>query len=239
MARPIKNNCDYFSHDRDMRDHKKVKAIRSKFGITGYAVWVMLLEYLTGNDGNVFEYSDLEFELMSGDFGLPSADIKMIVDYCISLEMLFNRNGFVNSDSLDERLKSVYEKRGKSKELSGKQLRANGKFVSSNTDSTVVSVAETPQSKVKESKVNKSKEFKDVDSVLDWQKWGDDIVDGNDYLWEQMRGRKVGRQEMDSFISVAVRNGWVMETQQSFRLCLKGFKDSNTKALPLNPGKLQ
>ena len=156
MARPQKNNVDYFPHDRDMRDHKKVKAIRLKFGIAGYAIWSMLLEYLAGNDGNVFEYSDIEFELMAGDFGVSATEIRDVVDYCIRLEMLFVKNGFVNSDSLDERLLPVYQKRGKSKELSKQQQRMNGKFVGNNTDSTAVSVTEIPQSKVKESKENKT-----------------------------------------------------------------------------------
>src|SRR5690606_29069582 len=79
------------------------------------------------------------------------------VDYCISLELLFNVGGFVNSESLDERLLPVYEKRGKAKEISKKQQRTNGKFTSNNTVTPVVSVAEIPQSKVKESKVNETK----------------------------------------------------------------------------------
>jgi|GEM_PF-5844362 len=49
MARPIKNSCDYFPHDKDMRNHKKIKAIRTKYGITGYAIWSMILEHLTGS----------------------------------------------------------------------------------------------------------------------------------------------------------------------------------------------
>ena len=127
MARPIKNYCDYFPHDRDMRNHRKVKAIRTKFGVNGYAIWSMLLEYLTGIDGNVFEYSDVEFELMGGDFGVSATEIRSVVDYCINLEMLFSENGFIKSESLDERLKPVYEKRHTSKEISKKQERSNGK----------------------------------------------------------------------------------------------------------------
>ena len=52
MARPKKQYCDYFSHDRDMRNHRKIKALRTKFGVNGYAVWVMILEVLTGNNDN-------------------------------------------------------------------------------------------------------------------------------------------------------------------------------------------
>jgi hypothetical protein len=156
MARPIKNYCDYFPHDRDMRNHRKVKAIRTKYGIVGYAIWSMILEYLTGIDGNVFEYSDVEFELMAGDFGVSATEIRDVIDYCIKLEMIFLNNGFISSESLDERLKPVYEKRGKSKDNSKKQQRLNGKFVNSNTVSNGVSVTEMPQSKVNKSKVNKT-----------------------------------------------------------------------------------
>jgi len=157
MARPIKNYCDYFPHDRDMRNHRKVKAIRTKFGVIGYAIWSMTLEYLTGIDGNVLEYSDVEFELMAGDFGVSATEIRDVLDYCIKLEMLFLNNGFINSESLDERLVPVYEKRGRSKSNSRKQQRVNGKFVISNTVSDGVSVAEKPQSKVNKSKVKETK----------------------------------------------------------------------------------
>jgi hypothetical protein len=162
MARPKKNYCDYFPHDRDMRNHRKVKAIRTKFGPIGYAIWSMTLEYLTGIDGNVFEYSDVEFELMAGDFGVSATEIREVVDYCIKLDMLFNNNDFINSESLDERLKPVYEKRGTNKDKSKKQLRINGKFANKNTVGDGVSAPEMPQSKVKESKVKEIKlKFKD------------------------------------------------------------------------------
>lgn len=147
MARPIKNSCDYFTHDAGMRDHKKVKSIRQKFGITGYAIWCMLLELLTGSDGNVFEDSEIELELISGDFGVSVTEIRQVIDYCYKLEMLFLNNGFVSSESLDERLKSVYEKRGRLKQKSEKQLRIDGKF-SRNTESDGVSVTDTPSDTV-------------------------------------------------------------------------------------------
>jgi hypothetical protein len=61
----------------------------------------------------------------------------------------------------------------------------------------------------------------------DWDRWGDQIVQEADQYWEQMRGRKVGRQEMNEFLSVAVRNDWRMETQQQFRTSLNGFKSTD------------
>lgn len=153
MARPQKNNCDYFPHDNDMRNHVKVRAIRNKF-TNGYAIWSMLLEYLTGSDGNTFEKTPLQMELLSGDFGVSVTEISDVVDYCIRLEMLFEKDGWIYSESLNERLSPVYEKRGKSKQLSAKQKRENGKFAGNNADNTVVSVTETPQIKLNKIEVN-------------------------------------------------------------------------------------
>lgn len=148
MARPVKNYCDYFPHDRDMRNHRKIKAIRTKFKITGYAIWCMILEYLTGADGNVFEYNEVEIELMAGDFGVSATEIQDVVDYCIKLELLFVKDGFIQSETLDERLKPVYDKRGVSKEKSKKQSRTNGKFASNNAEPTAIAVTEMPQIKL-------------------------------------------------------------------------------------------
>jgi hypothetical protein len=156
MARPKKNYCDYFPHDRDMRNHRKVKAIRTKFGPIGYAIWSMTLEYLTGINGNEFEYSDVEFELMAGDFGVSAPEIQQMVDYCIKLGMLFLNDGFIHSESLDERLKPVYEKRGDLKRKSEQQPRVNGKFVNNNTAIDGVSAPESTQTKRKETKLKET-----------------------------------------------------------------------------------
>lgn len=68
----------------------------------------------------------------------------------------------------------------------------------------------------------------------DWEIWGDQIVNQSDPVWEP-KGRKVSRQEMDIFLSVATRCGWKMATQQEFRTSLKGFKakDAKTELVPV------
>jgi hypothetical protein len=156
MGRLNKNNCDYFSHDNNMRNHRKVKTLRQKF-TNGYSFWCMFLEFLTGADGNVFENSDLELEMLSGDFGITVTEISDIINYCIRIELLFEKDGFIYSESLNDRLTPVYKKRGVAKELSKKQQRNNGKFCNNNTDVSDITVTEKPQSKVKESKVKEIK----------------------------------------------------------------------------------
>lgn len=155
-GRPPKNYCDSFLHDNDMRNHRKIKALRTKFGITGYAIWCMLLEHLTGEDGNVFEYSDVEVELLAGDFGVTVTELRDTIDFCIMLQLLFENDGFLHSQSLDERLEAVYKKRGVAKQRSQKQLRSHGKFTSNKTDGIGLTVTETPQANIiKDNRTNK------------------------------------------------------------------------------------
>jgi len=88
MARPTKNNADFFGHDHDMRNHRKIKAIRAKFGLVGYAIWSMFLEVLTGAEENRWTYNELETELLAGDFGVSVTEIRDLLDYCVRLELV-------------------------------------------------------------------------------------------------------------------------------------------------------
>jgi hypothetical protein len=68
---------------------------------------------------------------------------------------------------------------------------------------------------------------------LNWEEWGTMIVDKLDPYWGHGdRSRVISRQEMDAFLSVAIRNNWNMPDQERFRRILKGFdwkKTSNGK----------
>ena len=68
-----------------------------------------------------------------------------------------------------------------------------------------------------------------------WIEWGNLIVEGKDHFWH---GRKVNQSEMDSFISVATRNKWSMQTQNEFRVSLKGFKVNGSEKVSINRSKL-
>jgi hypothetical protein len=170
MARPSKNNCDYFPHFTTMRNHKKVKALRTKFGsILGYAFWSMFIEYLTEQDGNEFENSEIEMEMFAGELGVSVTEIQEMINYCIKIELLFlTEDNFIYSDSLNEYLRPVFDKRQKAKEFSKTRKRhKNGSFCDNNIQTDGISVTEMPQSKVNKSKVNKSKVNKTLLSEIE------------------------------------------------------------------------
>lgn len=131
MARPIKNNADYFSHDADMRNDPKVKALRRKFRLEGYAVWCMLLESITDSENFRLRY---DLDIIAGDYDLEPHDLEAIIGYCLSLGLL----------QMDEVANEIYclqlEKR--LEPLLSKRKR----------DRTMVIDSDNTQSKVKESK---------------------------------------------------------------------------------------
>ena len=76
MARPQKNNADYFPHDKDMWSDRKVVALRNKFGLEGYAIWNLLLESLCGCEN--FELNETEQNLLAGCWNIEEEKLKEI-----------------------------------------------------------------------------------------------------------------------------------------------------------------
>jgi hypothetical protein len=156
MARPTKHNVDYFSHDADMRNDLKIKALRRKFGHTGYSIWNMLLEHLA--DCEYFEYGwhDENIELLSADFDIDTEDIKDIVNYCIKLGLLQLYQDFLTCDKLTDRLEeTVLVKRkdySRNNSIRLKLFKVNSVITQQNG----VNDGNNGQSKVKESKEQES-----------------------------------------------------------------------------------
>jgi len=175
MARPSKNNADYFPHLTGMRNHRKVKVLRNKFGyVLGYAFWSLMLEWLTEHDGLEWEYNDIEIEMFASELGVSGSEIKEMVEYCITLGLLFKtESNFIYSDSLNEILQPLFDKRNKEREKSKERKRAeNGKY----TTSQGVSATETTTAMVifeednQQSKEEKSKEEKSIEKKRNTRK---------------------------------------------------------------------
>lgn len=233
MARPQKNKCDYFSHDADMRHDLKIKALRAKFGLDGYAIWCMLLELLCQSDFAVFKCSKMQLELLSGDFGVDSDKISNVIQYCIELELLQASknpgesypNCTIFSKKLHDRLQLVYEKRGRyiPEDLFSTTVIEGETTV--NPKITPVIVSDNPQTKLNKRKVDNIKtnsiillpnEFRDSTDFTDaWQEW------------EQYRKQRKGKltpitvkhqikflsqfniNDAIAIIQQSIQNGWI------------------------------
>lgn len=166
MARPKKHNADYFSHDADMRNDPRIKAVRRKFSHAGYAVWNMLLEVITDSDFFTIEWSEIDVEILAGDFDMTPDELREIVDYCVKLGLLqiaphFYDNGSdaLVCEKLKERFSDLLNKRERNakKGVSDVQNPEQTEFQPPKPPQNGVSDVQNPQSKVKESKVKESK----------------------------------------------------------------------------------
>lgn len=163
MARPKKYNADYFPHNNDMRNDRRCKALRSKFNLEGYAVFVMLLETLTGANHFQIEDNKMELELIAGDIDIDSKKLNAILEYLVKLGLLVKEGDLISSPMLNDLkniLNDIREKdRGRKINVlenptKENDIKENEVFQSENK----VIQTENAQSKVKESKVNKRKE---------------------------------------------------------------------------------
>lgn len=136
MARPKKENADYHTHDKEMRNDPKIRAVRKRYRHEGYSVYNMMLEVLTGSNNWQIEWNDTTIELLSGDF--DSDNLQEIIEYCAGKLKLFTiEDGYLFSYQHQKRFNPLLAKRKR--------------------DNKPVIASENPHSKVKYSKVEESK----------------------------------------------------------------------------------
>ena len=84
MARSVKAGIPYFSHDVDMLQDKKIKLLKAKHGLIGYATYIRLLEELYRDKG-YYLHIDEDFNILfSDDNNLDLNVYNLILNDCIS-----------------------------------------------------------------------------------------------------------------------------------------------------------
>jgi len=91
MARKGKVGIDYFSHDVDMLHDRKVKILKAKHGLLGYAVYLRLLEELYRDKGYYLQVDEDFNILFSDDNNLDYNVYILILNECIE-KGLFNQS---------------------------------------------------------------------------------------------------------------------------------------------------
>lgn len=111
MARPQKNNAEYFTHDADMRNDLRIKALRRNFGHKGFAVWNFMLETLTDCDYFEIEYTEINIELLAADFDVSTEELRAIIDYCRTIGLFQIEDGMLFSETHKKRFKALLNNR--------------------------------------------------------------------------------------------------------------------------------
>lgn len=111
MPKKYRNNATFFILDWDTHNHRKVKMIRSKFGLQGYAVYVLLLQMLTHADGVEMTDSPEEIECLAADFGCPEDIVRGVLDVCYKNGLLVKEGSLFYAERLKTKLEGINKKR--------------------------------------------------------------------------------------------------------------------------------
>ncbi|MEE6691142.1 DUF4373 domain-containing protein [Lactiplantibacillus plantarum] len=237
MARPVKEGLDYFPLDVDFAVNDKTEAIMGEFGPKGVLFMIYLLSAVYQN-GYYLQWNKLKQMQLANRIGgvspeLANQIVNRLIAYGTFSEELFNSAKVLTS----QRIQETYEdatKRRKSQKPTKYWINAD-----INKDTSVVNVDINPQSKVKESKVNKSKvnNYDDDAGVTREQ-----VINDWTTLWGFPNG--IARPEIDEWLEefkpeVIAYAIWVAgEHQIGSNACLKyvraivaGWKKRNITTL--------
>ena len=156
MARPSKQTVDYFPHSTT--HGKTMYILEDKYGNDGYAFWFKLLELLGNTGGHVYEYenpADKQFLLAKTHVSEEKA--KEILDLLADLDAIDHqlwKHNIIWSDNFVDNIKDAYSRRKVN--VPHKPTVTEDNVVQKPT-TTKVNADKNSQSKVKKSKVNKSR----------------------------------------------------------------------------------
>lgn len=117
MARPIKNDIEYFSFDVSFFDDPKLLFVSSKFDEHGELIAVKLLCWIYRNDGYYTEWND-EISMLFTKRSFTNIKITMVNDVVAELikrgffnEGLFKRFGVLTSNGIQRRWREATKRR--------------------------------------------------------------------------------------------------------------------------------
>lgn len=145
MARPRKEGMDYFPHDTNATNDKKIEALRMLYGNNGYAFYFILLEMIYQEPTFELDVSDAEtIQILSKKVGINTEVFDQILQTaikrdCFDKESYYERR-VLTSNGIKKRAAVVVEKRDKMRISYEKKVSA------------AEIPPETPQSKEKKSK---------------------------------------------------------------------------------------
>lgn len=146
-----------------MRNDRKIKPLRNRFGNEGYAVYNMFLEVLADSDGFEIAINDFEVKLLAGDFDVEEKTLREMIAFMLELRLLNQKeidvdNRVLYSEGLKKRMQPMLEERERKRlwaEKRWKEQRSDGDIDVDNERTEEKETSETMQSRTEEKKGNK------------------------------------------------------------------------------------
>jgi len=182
MARQIKVGIDYFSHDVDILQDRKVKLIKAKHGLVGYAIFLRLLEELYRDKGYYLQI-DEDFNILFSDDNNININVYInVLNDCINVGLfnhqLYNNYKILTSKRIQQNYIDAISRRKEvnfikeyliitmSELKTFKDSKKVNVYINAlNVNINALNVNKSTQSKVKESKVKNNKDIVEQDST--------------------------------------------------------------------------
>jgi len=156
MARPHKDGMDYFPHDSDAVNDEKIEALRVLYGNDGYAFYFILLERIYRTADFELDVSDAETtQILSRKVAVTEQQFGIMLETALKRKCFdreaYEERGVLTSPGIKKRASVVLEKREnmRSKYQPKREIVSDAET----TQKLSSKATESPQSKVKESKV--------------------------------------------------------------------------------------
>ncbi|KQS34003.1 DUF4373 domain-containing protein [Dyadobacter sp. Leaf189] len=157
MARPYKPGLEYFPKDSNMYGERKIRRLMATWGLKGIIVYEYLLCLIYGDRGYYIKYdSELAFDV--SDFlknGVTEEDVRGIITTCVEINLFdfycMQHVQILTSSGIQQRY--LKAKRGGIIDERFEVIAVKTRVIAAET---TANSALSTQSKVKESKVNKS-----------------------------------------------------------------------------------
>jgi hypothetical protein len=154
MARPRKDNMDYFPHDTDMSACDKVMALEAIHGDGGYAFYCKLLEQIYKTETGALPISaEWQKNVLCAKLKRTVAEFDTVLADCFKFGLfdkeIFDANGYLTSNGIQKRRDKVFDDRERARD--GMQKKRSGNE-SAGAIEAISESQEKPKSRYKELK---------------------------------------------------------------------------------------
>jgi hypothetical protein len=157
MARITRDTVDYFPHYANASEGDTLTILQSRYGNDGYAFWFKLLERLSSAEGHYIDCRNpIKWQIFIAKMGVKEITTVEILNLLVEMQAIDGelwKSKLIWCQKLVDNVADVYQNRRRS--VPQKPITTNDNAIT--TVEMPISTPEIPQSKVKESKVNKTK----------------------------------------------------------------------------------